>query len=48
MAAGTGSYLAVLTDERVEAGLVGAQMRDMVVRIGAHLASPPRHDGKAG
>ncbi|MEV6794468.1 roadblock/LC7 domain-containing protein [Streptomyces sp. NPDC051320] len=48
MAAGPGSYLAVLTDERVEAGLVGAQMRDMVVRIGAHLASPPRQDGKAG
>ncbi|WP_328535770.1 roadblock/LC7 domain-containing protein [Streptomyces sp. NBC_00344] len=48
MAAGIGSYLAVLTDERVDAGLVGAQMRDMVVRIGAHLASPPRHDGKAG
>lgn len=48
MAAGAGAYLAVLTDETVEAGLVGARMRDLVVRIGAHLTSPPRHDGRAG
>jgi predicted regulator of Ras-like GTPase activity (Roadblock/LC7/MglB family) len=48
MAAGTGAYLAVLAGETVDAGLVGARMRDMVVRIGAHLTSPPRHDGQAG
>ncbi|RBL83750.1 roadblock/LC7 domain-containing protein, partial [Streptomyces cavourensis] len=23
-------------------------MRDMVVRIGAHLTSPPRHGGQSG
>ncbi|MGR8007119.1 roadblock/LC7 domain-containing protein [Streptomyces hypolithicus] len=45
MAAGTGAYLAVLADETVDAGLVGARMRDMVIRIGAHLTSPPRHEG---
>lgn len=48
MEAGTGAYLAVLADETVDAGLVGARMRDMVVRIGAHLTSPPRHDGQTG
>ena len=48
MAAGAGAYLAVLADETVDAGLVGRTMRDMVVRIGAHLTSPPRHDGQAG
>ncbi|MFE3825318.1 roadblock/LC7 domain-containing protein [Streptomyces sp. NPDC059092] len=48
MEAGTGAYLAVLADDTVDAGLVGARMRDMVVRIGAHLTSPPRHDGQAG
>ncbi|MGW4235621.1 roadblock/LC7 domain-containing protein [Streptomyces sp. NPDC004749] len=48
MEAGTGAYLAVLTDDTVDAGLVGARMRDMVVRIGAHLTSPPRHDEQAG
>ncbi|MFE7572626.1 roadblock/LC7 domain-containing protein, partial [Streptomyces sp. NPDC057539] len=48
MEAGAGAYLAVLADETVDAGLVGARMRDMVVRIGAHLTSPPRHDGQAG
>ncbi|MBT2398290.1 roadblock/LC7 domain-containing protein [Streptomyces sp. ISL-100] len=47
MAAGAGAYLAVLTDETVDAGLVGSRMRDMVVRIGAHLTSPPRHNGHA-
>ncbi|NEE22183.1 roadblock/LC7 domain-containing protein, partial [Streptomyces sp. SID7499] len=26
----------------------GARMRDMVVRIGAHLTSPPRHGGQSG
>ncbi|NBM16609.1 roadblock/LC7 domain-containing protein [Streptomyces sp. GC420] len=48
MAAGAGAYLAVLAGEIAEPGLVGARMRDMVVRIGAHLTAPPRHDGRAG
>jgi predicted regulator of Ras-like GTPase activity (Roadblock/LC7/MglB family) len=43
-----GAYLAVLAGETVDAGLVGARMRDMVVRIGAHLTSPPRHGGQSG
>ncbi|CAM5712953.1 roadblock/LC7 domain-containing protein [Streptomyces sp. NPDC058284] len=47
MAAGTGAYLAVLADETVDAGLIGTRMRDLVVRIGAHLTSPPRRDGQA-
>ncbi|MEU1018576.1 roadblock/LC7 domain-containing protein [Streptomyces sp. NPDC005900] len=47
MAAGTGAYLAVLADETVDAGLVATRMRDLVVRIGAHLTSPPRRDGQA-
>ncbi|MGW7054702.1 roadblock/LC7 domain-containing protein [Streptomyces sp. NPDC054887] len=46
MAAGTGAYLAVLADDTVDAGLMGARMRDLVIRIGAHLTSPPRHDGQ--
>ncbi|GGX46932.1 roadblock/LC7 domain-containing protein [Streptomyces chryseus] len=46
MAAGTGAYLAVLADDTVDAGLMGARMRDLVIRIGAHLTSPPRHDGR--
>ncbi|MFE9249303.1 roadblock/LC7 domain-containing protein [Streptomyces sp. NPDC007088] len=45
MSAGTGAYLAVLTDVRAEAGLVGHHMRDLVARIGPHLASPPRRRG---
>ncbi|MET9548952.1 MULTISPECIES: roadblock/LC7 domain-containing protein [unclassified Streptomyces] len=47
MAAGAGAYLAVLADETVDAGLIAARMRDLVVRIGAHLTSPPRRDGQA-
>lgn len=47
MAAGAGAYLAVLADETVDAGLIGNRMRDLVVRIGAHLTSPPRRDGQA-
>lgn len=47
MAAGARAYLAVLADEGVDAGLIGARMRDLVARIGAHLSSPPRHDGLA-
>ncbi|OON82251.1 roadblock/LC7 domain-containing protein [Streptomyces tsukubensis] len=46
MAAGTGAYLAVLTDMTAEAGMVGNRMRDLVVRIGAHLTSPPRRGGQ--
>ena len=45
MAAGARAYLAVLADEGVDAGLMGARMRDLVARIGEHLSSPPRHDG---
>ncbi|ESP96594.1 MULTISPECIES: roadblock/LC7 domain-containing protein [Streptomyces] len=48
MAAGAGAYLAVLTDETVDAGLIGNRMRDLVIRIGSHLTSPPRHGGSAG
>ncbi|WP_447036390.1 roadblock/LC7 domain-containing protein [Streptomyces sp. DSM 118878] len=47
MAAGAGAYLAVLADQTVDAGLVANRMRDLVVRIGAHLTSPPRRDGQA-
>ncbi|MDT0378345.1 roadblock/LC7 domain-containing protein [Streptomyces sp. DSM 42041] len=47
MAAGAGAHLAVLADEGVDAGLVGQCMRDLVARIGAHLTSPPRHDGSS-
>ena len=47
MAAGAGAYLAVLAGETVDAGLIGNRMRDLVVRIGAHLTSPPRRDGQA-
>jgi predicted regulator of Ras-like GTPase activity (Roadblock/LC7/MglB family) len=43
MAAGEGAYLAVLADEGVDAGLMGQNMRDLVIRIGRHLTSPPRH-----
>lgn len=45
MAAGPNAYLAVLSDTVAEPGLMGHRMRDLVVRIGAHLTSPPRHDG---
>jgi predicted regulator of Ras-like GTPase activity (Roadblock/LC7/MglB family) len=48
MAAGAGAYLAVAADEGVDAGLMGQRMRDLVARIGAHLTSPPRHDGTPG
>ncbi|MGW2558912.1 roadblock/LC7 domain-containing protein [Streptomyces sp. NPDC001514] len=47
MAAGAGAYLAVLADEGVDAGLMGQRMRDLVLRIGEHLSSPPRQDGAA-
>ncbi|MFC7305499.1 roadblock/LC7 domain-containing protein [Streptomyces monticola] len=47
MAAGQGAFLAVLADEGVDAGLMGQRMRDLVLRIGEHLSSPPRQDGVA-
>ncbi|MFF8386420.1 roadblock/LC7 domain-containing protein [Streptomyces kanasensis] len=46
MAAGAGAYLAVLAGEGVDAGLMGQRMRDLVLRIGEHLSSPPRQDGQ--
>lgn len=46
MAAGAGAYLAVLADQGVDAGLMGMRMRDLVARIGEHLNSPPRVDGR--
>jgi predicted regulator of Ras-like GTPase activity (Roadblock/LC7/MglB family) len=46
MAAGVGAFLAVVADEGVDAGLMGRQMRDLVVRIGEHLASPARQEGR--
>ncbi|WP_431774186.1 roadblock/LC7 domain-containing protein [Streptomyces cucumeris] len=45
MAAGVSSYLAVLAEESVDAGLMGQCMRDLVARLGEHLSSPPRADG---
>ncbi|MGW6456085.1 roadblock/LC7 domain-containing protein [Streptomyces sp. NPDC055078] len=44
MAAGSGAFLAVLADEGVDAGLMGQRMRDLVLRIGEHLSTPPRQD----
>ncbi|WP_420822251.1 roadblock/LC7 domain-containing protein [Streptomyces antioxidans] len=46
MAAGTSSYLAVLAEDSVDAGLMGQCMRDLVARLGEHLSSPPRVDGR--
>ncbi|MEV0691319.1 roadblock/LC7 domain-containing protein [Streptomyces sp. NPDC050388] len=46
MAAGANAYLAVLSDMTCEPGRMGAMMRDLVVRIGAHLTSPPRRNGQ--
>ncbi|MFF8597129.1 roadblock/LC7 domain-containing protein [Streptomyces sp. NPDC015220] len=46
MSAGANAYLAVLADVRTEPGLMSARMRDLVVRIGAHLTSPPRRNGQ--
>jgi predicted regulator of Ras-like GTPase activity (Roadblock/LC7/MglB family) len=47
MSAGANAYLAVLADVRCEAGRMSAMMRDLVVRIGAHLTSPPRRTGQS-
>ncbi|KPI16326.1 Roadblock/LC7 family protein [Actinobacteria bacterium OK074] len=46
MAAGANAYLAVLSDVTAEPGLMSNRMRDLVVRIGAHLTSPPRRNGQ--
>ena len=46
MAAGPNAYLAVLSDVVAEPGHMSARMSDLVVRIGAHLTSPPRRNGQ--
>ncbi|MFI9153343.1 roadblock/LC7 domain-containing protein [Streptomyces sp. NPDC053367] len=46
MAAGANAYLAVLADMICEPGMMSNRMRDLVVRIGAHLTSPPRRNGQ--
>nr|WSY56178.1 roadblock/LC7 domain-containing protein [Streptomyces sp. NBC_00886] len=46
MAAGSNAYLAVLSDVVAEPGMMSNRMRDLVVRIGAHLTSPPRRNGQ--
>ncbi|MFJ4714613.1 roadblock/LC7 domain-containing protein [Streptomyces sp. NPDC088785] len=46
MAAGKGAYLAVLANQFVDAGMISHQMRDLVIRIGTHLTSPPRRNGQ--
>nr|WP_202555682.1 roadblock/LC7 domain-containing protein [Streptomyces sp. SID4950] len=46
MAAGANAYLAVLSDVVAEPGLMSNRMRDLVIRIGAHLTSPPRRNGQ--
>ncbi|MFI6036575.1 roadblock/LC7 domain-containing protein [Streptomyces sp. NPDC051315] len=47
MSAGANAYLAVLADVRCEAGRMSGMMRDLVVRIGAHLTTPPRRNGQS-
>ncbi|MEW2250324.1 MULTISPECIES: roadblock/LC7 domain-containing protein [unclassified Streptomyces] len=46
MAAGANAYLAVLSDIRCEPGAMSHYMRDLVLRIGDHLTSPPRRNGQ--
>ncbi|MET9732334.1 MULTISPECIES: roadblock/LC7 domain-containing protein [unclassified Streptomyces] len=46
MAAGANAYLAVLADMICDPSMMSARMRDLVVRIGAHLTSPPRRNGQ--
>jgi predicted regulator of Ras-like GTPase activity (Roadblock/LC7/MglB family) len=46
MSAGPNAYLAVLANQTAEPGLMSNRMRDLVVRIGAHLTSPPRRNGR--
>ncbi|MEV4561731.1 roadblock/LC7 domain-containing protein [Kitasatospora sp. NPDC049285] len=42
MAAGSRAYLALLADDGVDPGLVGAHMRDLVARVAEHLSTPAR------
>lgn len=44
---GVGAQIAVLSDDEVDAGLVGAQMAALVEQVGEHLTVPPRL-GRAG
>ncbi|GAA3781324.1 roadblock/LC7 domain-containing protein [Streptomyces phyllanthi] len=46
MEAGPNAYLAVLANAIAEPGLMSNRMRDLVARIGSHLASPPRRNGQ--
>ncbi|WP_105975701.1 roadblock/LC7 domain-containing protein [Streptomyces geranii] len=46
MAAGPNAYLAVLADVVAEPGSMSHHMRDLVIRIGEHLTSPPRRNGQ--
>jgi predicted regulator of Ras-like GTPase activity (Roadblock/LC7/MglB family) len=46
MSAGANAFLAVLSDVRCEPGRMSAMMRDLVVRIGGHLTTPPRRNGQ--
>ncbi|MFF0835918.1 MULTISPECIES: roadblock/LC7 domain-containing protein [unclassified Streptomyces] len=46
MNAGANAFLAVLADVTCEPGRMSGMMRDLVVRIGTHLTSPPRHNGQ--
>ncbi|MFF3381233.1 roadblock/LC7 domain-containing protein [Streptomyces sp. NPDC002680] len=46
MAAGPNAYLAVLANVVAEPGSMSHHMRDLVVRIGEHLTSPPRRNGQ--
>ncbi|MFD0634023.1 roadblock/LC7 domain-containing protein [Catenulispora yoronensis] len=42
MAAGPGAFLATLADAEVDPGLMGERMRDLVGRLGEHLAASAR------
>ncbi|GEK02400.1 roadblock/LC7 domain-containing protein [Streptomyces sp. NPDC003388] len=46
MNAGANAFLAVLADVTCEPGRMSGMMRDLVVRIGTHLTSPPRRNGQ--
>jgi predicted regulator of Ras-like GTPase activity (Roadblock/LC7/MglB family) len=46
MEATAGAYLAVLSRQGVDPGLLGARMRDLVARLAEHLVSPPRPQGQ--
>ena len=46
MNAGDNAYIAVLSDIRTEPGLMSGRMRDLIVRLGTHLTSPPRRNGQ--